>query len=246
MPNLWNRLTGAHDAPAEQKAIPLHSLVTWNELDPSWTRRGFVSLATEGFAKNPVVYRCVRLIAEAAARVPLRVSDGGKEATEHPLLALLARPNARQAGGELLEAMYAFLQTAGNAYLQAAVAEGEVRGLYVLRPDRVRVVAGADGWPTAYAYVAGGRTVTLTLDEPPLPRVVHLALFHPLDDHYGMSPMEAAAQSIDLHNAAAKWNKALLDNAARPSGCRRCCSGSPGTTRTRTSSRRTRRCGGRP
>ena len=87
MPNWWNRLTGAN-APAERKAIPLHSLVSWNELDPNWTRRGFVSLCSEGFQKNPVVYRCVRLIAEAATRVPLRVSDGGKEASEHPLLAL--------------------------------------------------------------------------------------------------------------------------------------------------------------
>jgi HK97 family phage portal protein len=30
--------------------------------------------------------------------------------------------------------------------------------------------------------------------------------------------MEAAAASIDIHNAAGGWNKALLDNAARPSG----------------------------
>ena len=50
-----------------------------------------------------------------------------------------------------------------------------------------------------------------------MPRVLHLALFHPLDDHYGMAPLEAAQQSLDLHNAAARWNKALLDNAARPS-----------------------------
>jgi HK97 family phage portal protein len=218
MPNWWNRLTGAHDAPAERKAVPLHSLVSWNGLDPSWTRRGFVSLVSEGFQKNPVVYRCVRMIAEAAARVPLKVSEGSTEASEHPLLTLLAKPNPRQAGGELLEAVYAFLQTAGNAYLHAAVVDGEVKGLYALRPDRVRVVAGSDGWPAGYAYAAGGKTTTLTLDEPPLPRVLHLALFHPLDDHYGMSPMEAAQQSLDLHNAAAKWNKALLDNAARPSG----------------------------
>ena len=51
-----------------------------------------------------------------------------------------------------------------------------------------------------------------------MPLVLHLALFHPLDDHYGMSPLEAAATSLDIHNAAAQWNKALLDNAARPSG----------------------------
>ena len=27
-----------------------------------------------------------------------------------------------------------------------------------------------------------------------------------------------AARAVAVHNAAAKWNKALLDNAARPSG----------------------------
>jgi HK97 family phage portal protein len=51
-----------------------------------------------------------------------------------------------------------------------------------------------------------------------VPEVLHLTLFHPLDDHYGLAPLEAASQALDLHNAAAKWNKALLDNAARPSG----------------------------
>src|SRR5690606_38138877 len=79
-------------------------------------------------------------------------------------------------------------------------------------------VAGRDGWPRAYAYTAGGRTVELSQEPAPVPRVLHLALFHPLDDHYGLSPLEAAAQSLDIHNAAGRWNKALLDNAARPSG----------------------------
>ena len=45
-----------------------------------------------------------------------------------------------------------------------------------------------------------------------------MKLFHPVNDHYGLSPIEAAASAIDLHNAAARWNKALLDNSARPSG----------------------------
>jgi len=56
---------------------------------------------------------------------------------------------------------------------------------------------------------AGGAT------QPP---ILHLTLFNPLDDYYGLSPLEAAACAVDTHNAAARWNKALLDNAARPSG----------------------------
>ena len=42
--------------------------------------------------------------------------------------------------------------------------------------------------------------------------------FHPQDDHYGLSPLTAAASAIDVHNSASAWSKALLDNAARPSG----------------------------
>ncbi|MEA2881113.1 MAG: hypothetical protein QOH32_332, partial [Bradyrhizobium sp.] len=51
-----------------------------------------------------------------------------------------------------------------------------------------------------------------------VPPILHLTFFHPLDDHYGLAPLEAAAIAVDTHNAAARWNKALLDNAARPSG----------------------------
>src|SRR5690606_14306249 len=218
MPNWWSRLTGGGShAPAERKSA--QSLLALTALgDPNWSRRSYPSLATEGFARNPVVYRCVRMIAEAANRVPLAVEAGGRRLVEHPLRQLLAQPNQRQSGGELLEALYCYLQTAGNAYLEATVVEGEVIGLFGLRPDRVQVVTGRDGWPMAYDYTAEGRTVRLSQAAAPLPRVLHLTLFHPLDDNQGLAPLEAAQQSLDIHNAASRWNKALLDNAARPSG----------------------------
>lgn len=81
----------------------------------------------------------------------------------------------------------------------------------------MRVVAGADGWPGAYEYSVGGSRVRYE-QIGPVPPILHLALFNPTDDHYGLSPMEAAAVALDIHNAAGAWNKALLDNAARPSG----------------------------
>ncbi|HEY8577638.1 MAG TPA: phage portal protein [Devosia sp.] len=220
MSNWIGRLWGGSAAvAAEQKSFPGHTMLSLSQLGAaSWSHRGFASLVTQGYARNPVVYRCVRLIAETANRVPLVVSEGGQRVDEHPLGALLARPNGRQSGGELLEAVFAYLQTAGNAYLQAGVVEGEVKALFSLRPDRMKVVAGSDGWPVGYDYTAGGRTVRLRQDGEPLPQVLHLALFHPLDDHYGMAPLEAAQTSMDIHNAASAWNKALLDNAARPSG----------------------------
>jgi HK97 family phage portal protein len=220
MPNWISRLLGGDtNTPAESKAYGAQTLLSLSQLGAAnWSNRGFASLANQGFARNPVVYRCVRLIAETANRVPLVVSEGGRKLNDHPLALLLARPSGRQSGGELLEGVYAYLQTAGNAYLQAGMIGGEVKGLFALRPDRMAVVAGSDGWPMGYDYTVGGRTVRLRQDTEPVPNVLHMALFHPLDDHYGMAPLEAAATSLDIHNAAAQWNKALLDNAARPSG----------------------------
>jgi HK97 family phage portal protein len=220
MPNWISRLWGggAHE-PIEAKSFAGHTLLSLSQLGaPNWSHRGFASLVNQGFARNPVVYRCVRLVAETANRVPLVVGENGRRLDEHPLAMLLSRPNGRQSGAELLEAVYAYLQTSGNAYLQAGLVEGEVKGLFCLRPDRMKVVAGADGWPLAYDYTAGGRTSRLRQDSEPVPAVLHMALFHPLDDHYGMAPLEAAQTSMDIHNAAGAWNKALLDNAARPSG----------------------------
>ena len=215
----WSVRRGKALAPAEEKSTVSHQIVSLTAPGgANWTERGFASLADQGFMRNPVVYRCVRLLAESAARVPLAVREGGRPVSDHPLARLLARPNPGEAGPELFETVYAYLQTAGNAYLQAGMVEGEVRGLFSLRPDRMRAVAGRDGYVVGYDYSSGGVTRRLNQLASPVPEVLHLTLFHPLDDHYGFAPLAAAAQALDVHNAAQRWNKALLDNAARPSG----------------------------
>lgn len=215
----WRRPFGRRRATApEVKDSAAGPLIAFAHAGrPVWTPRDYESLAREGFAKNPVAYRCVRMIAEAAAATPLAVFEGGERAQgDHPLVRLLARPNPEQSGAELFEALHGSLQTAGNAYLEAA-GEG-LEELYVLRPDRVKVVPGANGWPAAYDYTVGGRTVRLGRAADGFSPVLHVRLFNPADDWYGFSPMEAAAFAIDVHNASGAWNKALLDNAARPSG----------------------------
>jgi len=103
MPNLFTRLAGGRSVTPESKSARV--LMSLRELgDPDWTRRSFPALAQEGFARNPVVHRCVRLIAEAANRVPLVAVEDGKRLTQHPLLKLLRRPNPHQSGSERLEA----------------------------------------------------------------------------------------------------------------------------------------------
>jgi HK97 family phage portal protein len=218
MANLLSRLV-RRAAPLDTKAAPQAGIgvAFYGEGRASWTPRDIGALAREGFQRNAIVHRAVRLVAEAAAALPVGlVGEGAAE--PHPLEALLARPNPRQGGAALLESLYGHLMVSGNAYLQATNLDGSLRELHALRPDRMRVVPGPDGWPAAYDYAVGGRTLRFDQGGEGVPPILHLTLFHPTDDHYGLSPMEAAAVALDIHNAAGAWNKALLDNAARPSG----------------------------
>jgi HK97 family phage portal protein len=204
--------------PPETKASRTAQLVQFESGGRArWTPRDYAALAREGYICNAIVHRAVKLVAENVAATSFLVYDGAVLHDPHPLRDLLVRPNPRQEGAAFLEAVCAHLLLAGNAYIEAVTVEGAVRELYALRPDRMRVVPGPDGWPEAYDYVVGARSVRFD-QSMTLPPILHLAQFHPLDDHYGLSSLEAAAVAVDTHNAAAKWNKALLDNAARPSG----------------------------
>ncbi len=199
------------------RARPLIALASGGR--PVWTPRDYASLAREGYQKNVVAHRCVRLLAESAASVPLMAMEAGRRMSVHPLLDLIERPNPEQTRAEFFEAVYGHLQTSGNAYIEAVSIDGEVRELYALRPDRMKARLSDSGWPAAYDYTVGGRTVSFPVARGgETPSILHMRLFNPTDDHYGLSPLEAAAIAIDVHNATQSWNKALLDNAARPSG----------------------------
>jgi HK97 family phage portal protein len=215
--------------PAETKASRTARLIALESPGRArWTPRDYAALAREGYLANAVVHRAVKLVAENAASCSFLLYEGPAEREHHPLLDLLARPNPRQDGAALFESLYAYLLLAGNAYVEAVTlgggndrnsnGPGEVRELYCLRPDRMRDIPGDDGWAEAYEYSVAGRSVRFDQTATPVPPILHLTSFHPLDDHYGLSALEAGAAAVDTHNAAARWNKALLDNAARPSG----------------------------
>jgi HK97 family phage portal protein len=215
----WPRTAGNGDLRLEHKQGGGTGFVAFHaQGEARWTHRDYAALAREGFMRNPVVHRAVRLIAETASAIPWLLYEGAAEMDDHPLLQLLARPNQRQAGATFLEALYGHLLLAGNAYVELIEAGEGARELHLLRPDRVTVLTDADGWPSALEYREGSARRRTRIGLAPGGGALQLALFHPLDDHYGFPPLEAALMALDTHNAAGRWNKALLDNSARPSG----------------------------
>ena len=210
---------GADQAAPEQKASAAGPVLAFQGAGrAAWSPRDTVSLTRTGYTGNPVGFRCVKLLSEAAAALPLVLQGAGRRFETHPVLALLGNPNPAQGRAELLEALYAQLLLTGNGYLELVTADtGDLAELHVLRSDRMSLIPGADGWPVAYDYNVGGRKHRFDVSTSLAP-VCHIKSFHPQDDHYGFSPLQAAAQAVDVHNAASRWSKALLDNAARPSG----------------------------
>ncbi len=204
--------------PEEAKASATGPVIAYHGAGRvAWSPRDTVSLTRTGFAGNPIGFRSVKLIAEAASAIPLIVQDAERRYDTHPLLELISRPNSAQGKAELFEALYGQLLLSGNGYIEVVAGLDGPEELHVLRSDRMHVVPGSDGWPVAYDYAVGSRKHRFHVGEHASP-ICHIKSFHPQDDHYGLSPMQAAAQAVDVHNSAARWSKALLDNAARPSG----------------------------
>jgi HK97 family phage portal protein len=218
---MWSQIRNIFALPESKSSRTARLVAMEGGGRPRWTPRDYAALAREGYTRNAIVYRAVRLIAESVGSLCFVLYEGEAEHDTHPLLDLIRRPNPRQDGASFLESVASHLLLAGNAYIEAVSLGGEgdaqVRELYALRPDRMKLVPGPNGWPQAYEYMVNNATARFD-QSAPLQPILHLTFFNPLDDYYGLSPLEAAAMAVDTHNAAAVWNKALLDNAARPSG----------------------------
>ena len=205
----------------EKKASAAAPLIALEAVGrPVWTPRRYDALAAEGYQKNVVAYRAINEVARGVASVPWRLysGPGRRELSQHPLLRLVRRPNPAMGQSEFFAAVTGFFLIAGNSYVEA-VGAPTPRELWPLRPDRMSVVPGRAGLPEAYEYRVGGvhkrwRADPVSGAAP----ILHLRAFHPLNDWYGLSPIEAAATAIDQRNEADRWNMGLLQNGARPSG----------------------------
>ncbi len=187
---------------------------------PRFGALGYEALTRDGYQRNPVARRAVQMLSDGLASLEITATEHGRASPQHPVLKVLAQPNAAQSGPAFLEALASYLLLHGNAYIELVEDhDGAPAELYLLRPERVTVVASSTGWPASYKYQVAGTVVNFAVD-PLTGRsdLLHLKTFNPLDDHYGLGGVDAAAIAIETHNAASQWTLGLLQNAARPSG----------------------------
>lgn len=221
---MWNPFRKPAEAKASATGAILHRLFLGQ---PVWTPRNYEQLADEAYVRNVVAYTCISRIARSCGSVRLWLYRGrdSQPVEAHPLLRLMERPNPMQGGAAFIERVVSFHQIAGISHIEAVGPltgdnAGHVQELYSLRPDRMKIEIGRDGFPSAYIYeVSAGLTKRFPVNVARGRTPVHAwRSFHPTDDVYGLGRIEPAAYAVDIHNKSSAHNKALLDNEARPSG----------------------------
>lgn len=208
-----------------------------------WTPWAYYDQAREGYQRNADVFACISLLATAGKQVKWWDGSGASKSVtpadllaKHvlPLAALAdpaigreakaANPQAsiallKEAGGAtFIENWLSYLLLAGNAYIEIERIGGRLAGIFLNRPDRVTLPAGAKvpdcgqapaEWRVIPPAGGIGRIV-------PSRDLVQSKLFNPLDDVFGMAPLTAAMLMVDTQNEGAALMKRMLQRGYSP------------------------------
>ncbi|MEO8611695.1 MAG: phage portal protein [Chloroflexota bacterium] len=197
--NVAGKRGGLRRAP-HVEAVARHNSFLWPNLAEAGAQ-------ARVYQQSPWVYIAINRIAEAVALVPLRVmrlqGERKIEVERHPLEVLLDAPNPYLSRFELFEQTAGILELTGNAYwFLAGDATGVPAEIWPLRPDRISIVPDPAHYVKGYIYEIDGLRIPLDPSE-----VVHFKRWHPSNDYYGLSALEAARLSITSDQAMAEWNR---------------------------------------
>jgi HK97 family phage portal protein len=185
-----------------------------------WPDRDYLNFAKDSYMKNVISFRCIFYIASSLASVDwglYKKSDTERiQITDHPIVNILKRANPDTSFTFLIQRLISFFLITGNAYIErVTVANGEIRELYALRPDKITIKTNKDtGVITEYVY-----DQKLNFPVDPITKksdILQIKSFHPLDDFYGLSITEPISREIDSSNEATEWQKKVFENEGRP------------------------------
>ena len=188
---------------------------------PVVTNANYVGFSKEGYQKNVVVYRCIRIIATACAGIKWELYQNGKELVSHPIIDLMNSPNPQQGWSAFFESVVAYYNISGNTYIEGVgpTPGAPPRELYNIRPDMMQIIPNAFGGIGEFQFKTSNKIKSWPVDPVTgKSRILHIKSFHPTDMWYGQSPIEAVILNVDQANSANKWNLSLLQNMAAPSG----------------------------
>lgn len=207
-------------APREQKQaeVVAASVPIAPQFDYGNAQGSYASFAADGYNANAIVNAAIREIASSVSmpeyRMMRELPDGGTEKIKNELSYVLDYPNESQEQAEFIELLTVHLMVSGNGYvMRVRNGSGRIVALRLLRPDRVQIKIGSDGLVAYYEYQLDGRTFDIRSED-----VAHIKLPNPMDDVYGLSPLQVVARYINLDTSIATFMRAYFSNAGVPAG----------------------------
>ena len=184
----------------------------------TYSDASFEEISTIGYQNNPVVYRCVSLIARSLASVKLQ-AQCTEPGVASNISTFLKSPNPLQSYEAFTEMVVSHILLSGNAFIEYVGDDNAYGEWYVLRPDRVRIVCNDQGFPDKYEYRINNTVHHVDIDRiTGRSKIVHIKLFSPFNTHWGQSPLMAAMPLIQFRNQALEHNLAVLKRGGTPSG----------------------------
>lgn len=170
------------------------------------------------------VYACVKARTDDVKTIRLRLyrtvnrkTGEAEEITDHEALTLLHNVNPWQTFSELIEATQAYKDLAGEAFwlLVKNTSKTKILQIWLLRPEWVDIKTSPTDLVAGYIYnVHGSKSgdkFEFGTDE-----VIHFKTFNPLNQHRGLSIIQAAAMTVDTDNFAENYNRSFFQNSALP------------------------------
>jgi len=179
---------------------------------------GGINITEETAMRVTAVWACVTLIAETMAALPLHVlkRDGSSRSrfTNHPLYKILHdMPWPGLTSFEWREAMLSHTALSGDSFARIwSGRNGQITGLEMLPPARIRVRRGPDGLPV-YEYQTLTQGLEILFDAEVL-RIPYKML----DGIHSLSPIRTHRLAIGNALQSNQYLDSFMANAAQPKG----------------------------
>jgi len=184
---------------------------------PVYSDMSVAKATREGYKISIFVYRSIRTIIQAASAVPWIVTDKeGNPIKDHQLELVFRNPNPVFSGQDMIEILIAHLELVGNALWQPIIVGKEIKEIWPVMPDLVKPIPSEErgkwlkGWDVV---TTGGRH-----QEMPPEQFIHFLQVDPGNPYWGMSPLMAAARTVDTDNEAQDTQKVSMQNRGAVEG----------------------------
>lgn len=152
--------------------------------------------------ENPIVYRCVKLIAQNIASIPIRF-----ESNERFWEKIISRPNIGQKINQLAQQIVSDMLMEGNAYLLNLD-----NGFYRVDPKCISDLNDEMGNVVGYVYQTKKGASKVLAEPDGRCKVLNIKYLSPTGQK--LSPCKVIERSVRLYNSITEYNQALMDNMA--------------------------------